>query len=340
MKSIAKKIGMSVLGLFIALPSFAAEEVNVYSARHYDTDRVLYKNFEDKTGIKVNLIEGKADALMTRIVEEGQNSPADVLITVDAGRLWRAEQKGLFQSVSSDVLESSVPSNLRHPDGLWYGLSKRSRVIVYSKDRVNPQDLTSYEDLSSDKWNGKVLIRTSNNIYNQSLISSMIATHGVDKTEAWAKQFVKNFARAPKGNDTAQIKAVAGGVGDVALVNHYYVARLKSSDDPKKKEIASKVGVFFPNQGDRGAHVNICGAGVVKNAPHKENAIKFIEYLVSPEAQKIFAQGNNEYPILADVEIPEVLKGFGSFKADSVNVSEYGKNQSEAIKLMDRASWQ
>lgn len=313
--------------------------VNVYSARHYDTDDSIYQSFTKKTGIKVNLIEAEADKLIERIKSEGANTPADVLITVDAGNLWRAQEAGILQPVKSKTLEAAIPSNLREPEGHWFGLTRRARVIMYNKDKVKPEQLSTYEQLTDAGWKGKVLVRSSSNIYNQSLTGSIIAANGDDKTEQWAQGLVANFARPPEGNDTAQIKALAAGVGDLAIVNTYYIVRLAKSDKPEDKEVASKVGVFFPNQSDRGTHVNISGAGVVKNAPNQEAAVKFIEHLVSPEAQEIFALSNNEYPVVAGVPIDPTLASFGEFKEDPLNAAVFGKNNAEALKLMDRAGW-
>ncbi|MEM1171674.1 MAG: Fe(3+) ABC transporter substrate-binding protein [Cyanobacteria bacterium P01_H01_bin.35] len=313
--------------------------INLYSSRHYDTDQVLYDSFTKKTGIKVNLIEGKGEELMERIRSEGANSPADVFITVDAGNLWRAQEQGILQPVSSSILESKIPANLRSPENLWFGFSRRARVIMYNKDKVQPSELSSYEDLATDKWKGKIVIRSSSNIYNQSLVASLIEILGTSPTENWAKSFVSNFARPPEGNDTAQIKAVAAGIGDVGIANSYYLARLMKSSKGEDKAVANKVGIFFPNQNGRGTHVNISGGGVVKTAPNKEGAIKFLEHLTSPEAQKIFSEGNNEYPVVAGVAAADVLKTFGDFKSDSTNVAIYGKLNPDAIKLMDRVGW-
>jgi iron(III) transport system substrate-binding protein len=313
--------------------------VNLYSARHYDTDNELYDSFTQKTGIRVNLVEGDGNALLERILSEGANSPTDIFITVDAGNLWRAEQAGIWQSAPSNLLTSAIPENLRHPNNFWFGFSKRVRAIMYNKDKVNPSELSTYEDLASDKWKGKIVIRSSNNIYNQSLVASLIGVRGIPETEEWARGFVSNFARPPEGNDTAQIKAVAAGIGDIALANSYYLARLASSSDAQDKAIAEQVGIFFPNQSDRGAHVNISGGGVVKTAPNKEGAILFLEHLASPEAQKIFSEGNNEYPVVAGVPAASVLQSFGDFKADTMNVSTYGKLNPEAIMVMDRVGW-
>lgn len=313
--------------------------VNVYSARHYDTDNQIYESFTKKTGIKVNIVEGKAEELVERIKSEGANSPADILITVDAGNLWRAQQQGIFQPISSSVLNQAIPANLREPNGHWFGFSKRARVIVYNKAKVNPAQLSTYEDLTNPKWKGKILARSSNNIYNQSLVASMIGESGTANAEKWVKGFVGNFARPPEGNDVSQIKAVAAGVGNLTLANTYYVARLAGSQKPEDKAIASKVGVFFPNQRAQGTHTNISGAGVVKNAPNKAGAIKFLEYLASPEAQKIFAQSAFEYPAVANVPVSPVLAIYGTFKSDPMNVSAYGKFNADAIQIMDRAGW-
>jgi iron(III) transport system substrate-binding protein len=316
-----------------------SQVVNVYSARHYDVDDALYQTFTEQTGIEVNVVEGESDELIERIAREGENSPADVFITVDAGRLWRAEEGGLWQSVSSPVLESQIPENLRHPDGLWFGLTKRARVLVYNVDTVNPTELSTYEALAEPQWKGRVCVRSSGNIYNQSLLGSMVETNGVEATEQWAKGLVSNLARQPEGGDTDQIKAVAAGQCDVAIVNHYYWARLAKSEDAADQAVIAKTAVFFPNQADRGTHVNISGAGVVASAPHRQNAIAFLEFLVSPEAQKVFAEGNNEYPVVAGVAMDPIVAQLGDFKVDEVNVATYGKNNPEVVKLVDRANW-
>jgi iron(III) transport system substrate-binding protein len=313
--------------------------VNVYSARHYDTDKALFQEFTKKTNIRVNLIEATADQLVERIKAEGSNTPADVLITVDAGNLWRAKEAGILQPVRSNTLEGAIPSNLRDPQGYWFGLTKRARVIMYNKNKVNPSQLSTYEDLANPKWKGKILVRSSTNVYNQSLIGSLIATLGEQKTQTWARDLVANFARPPEGNDTEQIKAVAAGRGDLAIVNTYYLARLAGSQNPEDRAIAAKIGVFFPNQRDRGAHINISGAGVVKNAPNRQSAVQFIEFLVSRDAQRIFAEGNNEYPVVAGVPISAALTRFGQFREDKLSASVFGSNNGAAIRLADRAGW-
>ena len=316
-----------------------AAVVNVYTSRHYPTDEELYERFTDETGIEVNVIEADADELIARIDSEGRNSPADVFITVDAGRLWRAEQAGILAAVDSEVLEGAIPQNLRHPEGRWFGLTQRVRAIVYNVDAVDPAELSTYEDLANERWNDRICIRSSSNVYNQSLVASLIAANGVEATEEWARGLVANMARRPQGGDTDQILAVAAGECDVAVVNHYYLARLIASDDPADQQVAEKVALFFPNQEGRGAHVNISGAGVVATAPHPQNALRFIEYLASPEAQEVFAQGNNEFPVVDGVPASEVARGFGEFEADAVNIALLGENNPEAVRLMDRAGW-
>lgn len=317
------------------------DEVNVYSARHYDTDQALYAEFTEKTGIEVNLIEGGSDELIERVKSEGINSPADILVTVDAGRLWRAEEADILQPFESETLEERVPSSFRHPDGLWVGLSKRVRGLVVNPETVENYEELTYEDLADPRFEGRVCIRSSNNIYNQSLVASMIETIGAEATEEWATGLVNNFARDPQGGDRDQIRGVAAGVCDVAVANHYYLAVMLTGDDEADLEAASKVEFVFPNQGEdgRGAHVNISGAGILKNAPNKDNAIKFLEYLTTPEAQKYYIGGNNEYPINDEAEKADVLVEFGEFKSDAVNVSALGRNNPEAIQIMDRAGW-
>jgi iron(III) transport system substrate-binding protein len=313
--------------------------VNLYSSRHYNTDDALYEGFTEETGIRVNLIEGDADELLERILNEGENSPADIFMTVDAGRLWRATEADIFAPVASASLSEKIPANLRHPDGLWYGFSKRARVIMYNRDRVNPAELSTYEALTEPQWAGRILIRSSGNIYNQSLVAGMIETNGLEATEQWARGLVANFAREPEGNDTAQIQAAAAGLGDIAIANSYYLVRLGKSDDPADQEVFNKIGAFFPNQSGRGTHVNISGAGVLKTAPNRDGAIAFLEYLATPRAQEFFAQGNNEYPVVEGTELDPILASLGDFKEDEVNVEAYGSNADEAVQLMDRAGW-
>ena len=314
------------------------EEVNVYSARHYDTDMALYEEFTRQTGIKVNLIEGGSDALIERIRNEGEFSPADMLITVDAGRLWRAGENGIFQAIDSDLLHERVPQNLRDPGGLWFGLSKRVRVIAFNKSSGLPISVTRYEDLANPALTSSVCMRSSSNIYNLSLMSSIIEAHGEQAAEDWASKTVANFARAPQGNDTAQLRAVASGECGITIANTYYVGRLIGSDDPKNNAITDALTIVFPNQGDRGAHVNISGAGITRYAPNRENAIKFLEYLTSDFAQRLFAEGNNEYPIVGPTSGP--VASLGQFAEDSINAAILGQRQAEAVRVFDRAGWQ
>ncbi|MEM9810418.1 MAG: Fe(3+) ABC transporter substrate-binding protein [Pseudomonadota bacterium] len=313
--------------------------VNVYSSRHYDTDLALYDEFTEQTGIRVNRLEAGADALIERIKSEGEFSPADVLITVDAGRLWRAEEAGILSPVASDVLEARLPEAMRHPDGLWFGLSKRARVIIFNKNAGRPDSLATYEDLADPAHRGKVCIRSSSNIYNISLLASIVAHHGAEAAEDWAEGVVANFGRRPQGNDTSQINAVASGVCELSVVNSYYLARFAASDDPATRKAFDAVGVIFPNQEDRGTHVNISGAGVVTHAPNRDNAVRFIEYLTEEPAQRYFANGNNEYPVVPEVEASSAVEELGPFKADDLNVSALGVHQAEAVMIFDRVGW-
>ncbi|MDX2218221.1 MAG: Fe(3+) ABC transporter substrate-binding protein [Burkholderiales bacterium] len=315
-----------------------APVLNLYSSRHYQTDEALYTNFTQQTGIKINRIEAGEDALLERMKNEGDKSPADVLLTVDAGRLWRAEQMGLLQPIKSEVLLTRIDPSLRHPEGLWFSFSIRARPIFYNKASVNRDDIQTYEDLASPKLKGKVCARSGAHMYNLSLMSAMIAAVGPVKAEEWGRGVVANFARAPKGGDTDQIKAVAAGECAVAIANSYYYARLANSSKGEDKDVAGKVGVVFPNQKDRGTHVNVSGAGVAKHAPNKAAAIKFLEYLASDSAQRYFANGNNEYPVVGKPD-NAALKALGDYKRDPLNVGMYGKNQAAAQQIMDRVGW-
>jgi iron(III) transport system substrate-binding protein len=341
--SLTHKLPTAVLTLALAVPFVASAQENVlnlYTARHYQTDEALYENFTKQTGIKINRIEGQEDPLLERIKSEGANSPADVFITVDVGRLWRAQQAGIFAPVKSPVLESRIPANYRDPDGQWFGFSARARVIVFNKTTVKRDDIKDYEDLGDPRWKGKLCTRSSGHVYNLSLISSLIAHNGEAKTEQWAKGVVGNLARDPKGGDSDQLKAVAAGECDIAIANTYYVVRMFKSTKPDDIAVAEKLGVIWPNQGNRGVHMNISGGGMLKAAPHKEAAIKFLEYLAGDEAQSYFSNGNNEWPVVASVKVNNrELEAFGKFKADSINVAELGKNQALAQKIADRVGY-
>ncbi|MEO1852854.1 Fe(3+) ABC transporter substrate-binding protein [Chromohalobacter sp.] len=316
-----------------------AEEVNIYSARHYDSDQALYDAFTEKTGIDVNILEGDSDQLIERIRREGAASPADIMLTVDAGRLWRAEQAGVFQGIESDVLNERLPNAMRHPEGKWFGFSQRVRAIFYDPDDVDPANLKRYEDLADPRFEGDICIRSSNNIYNQSLLASMIAHHGMDDAEAWAQGVVDNMARDPEGGDTDQIRGVASGECDIAVANHYYYVRLLESDDASDREAAESVEILLPNQDGRGAHVNVGGAGVVADAPNRDNAIRFLEFLASDEAQRLFAAGNHEFPVVDGVEVDGTLATWGDFKRDALNINALGEHNPEAIRIFDRVGW-
>lgn len=330
------------LALGVVAPAGAEEQVvNLYTSRHYQTDEALYENFTKATGIKVNRIEGKEDGLIERLKNEGANSPADVFMTVDAGRLWQAESAGLLQPVRSAVLEQRIPAHLRHPEGKWFGFSTRVRAIFVNRDAVKPEEISRYEDLADPKWKGKVCVRSSTNVYNLSLLGALIDHLGEAKAQEWAKGVVANFARAPQGGDTDQLKAAAAGECAIAVANHYYYVRLLKSSKPEDKAAAEKLAIVWPNQQDRGAHVNVSGAGVAAHAPHKEAAIKFLEYLASDEAQGYFANGNNEFPAVPmETQNPALRQIAGQgFKVDPINVSVYGKNQALAQMIYDRAGW-
>ncbi|CAN0159480.1 unnamed protein product [Ectocarpus sp. 12 AP-2014] len=319
--------------------SALANEVNIYSARHYDSDEILYKAFTEETGIEVNVLEGDSDQLMERMQREGIASPADVMLTVDAGRLWRAEQDGLFQAVDSAELNERIPESMRHPEGMWFGFSQRARVIFYNRDNFDPSQITSYEDLADPAFEGQICIRSSNNIYNQSLLASMIGHHGEESAEEWAQGVVNNMARNPEGGDTDQILGVASGECGLGIANHYYYVRLLHSDEESDREAARKVGVIFPNQDDRGTHVNVGGAGLVANAQNPENGIRFLEFLASDQAQEVLAERNYEFPVVEGVKKNPVLESWGNFAKDDTNISVLGENNPEAIRIFDRVNW-
>lgn len=330
-------IGLVCLSL--TAPLLSAESVNVYSARKEKLIAPLLDKFTKATGIEVNLVTGKADALLKRLESEGKNTPADLLITTDAGRLHRAREAGLLQPVESETLASSVPSHLQDADHYWVGLSMRARPIMYAKDRVKPEQLSSYEALTNPEWKSKICIRSSNNIYNQSLVASMLVSQGEEKTLEWAKGLVANLARKPQGGDRDQIKAAAAGVCDIAIANTYYFGGMIAGKDKKQQEAAAKMAVFWPNQQDRGVHVNVSGAGVLAASSNRENAIKLLEFLVSDDSQQWYAEANQEYPVKPGVKASATLDSWGEFKPDSLNLTELGKHNAAAVKLMDKAGW-
>tara|TARA_B100000768_G_scaffold70918_1_gene67999 strand:+ start:2448 stop:3482 length:1035 start_codon:yes stop_codon:yes gene_type:complete len=341
---------IAAIGLTIALATTSAfgmgspdtltsSELNIYSARKEALIKPLLDRFSEATGTQINLVTGKGDALLTRLQSEGINSPADLLLTVDAGRLYRAQQAGVLQPMISERLNAAIPQHLRSTDDQWFGLSVRARVIVYAKDRVGVKQLSNYEALAEPRWRGKVCVRSSSNIYNQSLVASMLATEGMQHTETWLEGLVANFARTPAGGDRDQIKAVAAGLCDVAIVNSYYLGGMLRSSDPAQLKAASSVGLFWPNQDGRGTHINISGAGVTRSSQNPELAAQLIAFLASDESQRWYAEMNNEFPVRADIEVSETLRTWGGFDADQLNVTELGRNNANAIMAMDRAGW-
>src|SRR5210317_1740230 len=336
-----KFILASLLFLAAMLGNVFANEVNVFTSRHYESDIELYKKFTEQTGIKVNVISGEDGALQKRIKEEDKDSKADLYITADAGKLGTFEAEGLFQTgANSNLIKSVVPEQLRTE--YWVGIAKRARVIFYDPSRTTPDPNLSYEDLSFPEFKGKIVIRQSNSVYNQSLVASLIENDGLEETKIWVKEFVKNFARPPKGNDRAQILAVAAGEAEYAIANTYYLAlMLSGKKGEEQKNAAKKVIPYFPNQKDRGTHMNISGAGILKYAPNKENAIKLLEFLLTKEAQQHIVNNTYEYPMIEGIEPHKIIKDMGlAFKQDTkTEVANYGKNQSIALEIMLKANW-
>ena len=336
-----KFIVASLLFLSAMLGNVFASEVNVFTSRHYESDIELYKKFTEQTGIKVNVISGEDGALQKRIKEEDKDSKADLYITADAGKLGTFEAEGLFQTgANSNLIKSVVPEQLRTE--YWVGIAKRARVIFYDPSRTTPNPNLSYEDLSYPEFKGKIVIRQSNSVYNQSLVASLIENDGLEETKIWVKEFVKNFARPAKGNDRSQILAVAAGEADYAIANTYYIALMLSGEKGSEQEVAArKVKILFPNQKGRGTHMNISGAGILKYAPNKDNAVKLLEFLVTPEAQKHIVNNTFEYPIIGGVEPSPLISQFGlNFKQDlETNVSTFAKRQAEALRIMTEAGW-
>ena len=323
--------------------SLFANEVNIFSARHYDSDIQLYKKFTAKTGIKVNVVSGKSAALEKRIIEEGTDSKADLYITADAGRLGSFKAKGMLQGgLNTKTIKSSVPENFRTSE--WVGIAKRARIVYFAPERVSGAELSglTYESLADPKWKGRIVIRASNNIYNQSLVASLVKNNGKGATAKWANGVVANMARAPKGNDRAQILAVAAGEADIAVANTYYLALMLSGNKgPEQQAAAKKVKPFFPNQNDRGTHMNISGAGLVKGAPNKANAIKLVEFLLSKEAQEHIVNNTFEYPMISGVSPHPIVVNMGlDYKQDlKTKVVNYGKRQADALEVMTAAGW-
>jgi len=330
----------SFLFLIISFFSFLPGEINLYTHRHYSSDKLLFRAFTLETGIEINVIKGSADQLIQRLQTEGENSPADILLTVDAGRLVRAKKLGLLQSVTSPVLKKQIPPEMRDLDGYWYGLTVRARALVYSKDRVKLSELSTYEDLAHKKWRGRIVVRSSNNIYNQSLLASIIAANGESDAFKWAKNIRSNMARSPRGSDRDQARAVASGLADVAIMNTYYLGVMANSSDKKDQDVVKKLAVFFPNQKGRGTHINVSGAGITKSSKNKEEALKFLEFLTNENSQKVFSSANYEYPLKIKEHNSTMLESWGQFKYDSLSLSVLGEKNTQAVKIFDIAGWE
>lgn len=310
-----------------------SNEVNIYSARHYDVDKELFKKFEEETGIKVNLIEGKADELIERMAREGEKSSADVFLTVGAENIYALEEKNLIQKTSSEIIDKNIPEKFRGEN--WVGLTSRARVIAYDKDRVNPEAIKTYDDLLDEKYNGKVLVRSSSSSYNVALLASFIQENGEDAAKEWATGILNNFARTPEGNDRDQVKAIAAGTGDVAIVNSYYLAKMINSSDVSEVEAAKNIGLIFPEN----THVNLSFAAVANSAKNKENAIKLIEFLTAEEAQSSYANENGEFPLNKNVQLPELLKSWGEFNIQDIDFEELGAFKQKAVLIFDQIGW-
>ncbi|EME68667.1 Ferric iron ABC transporter, iron-binding protein [Paramagnetospirillum caucaseum] len=328
-----------VLGGMLAVGAANAAEVNVYSARKDHLLKPVLEQFTAQTGIKVNLLSAGEEQLLERLKSEGAGSPADLFITTDVAHLHKARVAGVLQPTRSAELDKNIPARYRDPQGYWYGLSARARVVLYAKDRVKPADLSTYEDLADPKWKGRICVRSSSSTYNQSLLAGLIAVMGPDKAETWAKAVVANMARKPQGGDRDQITAVAAGQCDLAIANTYYFGGMQVSSKAEEKDAAAKVGLFFPNQGGRGVHMNVAGAGVTSSAKHKTEAVKLLEFLSGPEAQKTFAEGNNEFPVLPAAKASPIVAAWGGFKAEDINVAMLGENNPVAVRIFDRVGW-
>ena len=332
---------LSVLFVLYSCNTNESNEINIYSQRHYEVDKKQYENFEKITGIKVNVIKANADELLERLKNEGENSPADLFVTVDAGKLQKGVEMGLFQKINSDEIYKNVSKELIDKDGYWVPITYRARILVYSNDRVMRSELSTYEDLANEKWKGRILVRSSSNAYNQALMSSLYANLGEEAVEKWSSGLVKNFARDPKGNDRDQVKAIAAGQGDIAIVNSYYIGLLLSSEKQQEVDAGNSVSVFFPNQGEneRGSHINISGFAMTKNAPNKENSIKLLEYLTSVDAQETYVNNSYEYPANPLVKPSEIVQSWGEFRVDKLDLNKLGTYRNEAIKVFDKTGW-
>jgi iron(III) transport system substrate-binding protein len=320
-------------------PAGVSGELNLYTARHYDADIQLYRLFEEKTGIKINRIDGRPDQLMARMQTEGSNSPADVFVAADAGALWRAQEAGLLQPVTSAALTAAIPANLRDPEGHWFGLARRARVIAYDTTKVRPDEVDTYEEIVSPRFRGKLCIRSSDSVYNLSLVGALIEAWGPQKAGDWVKGVVANMARPPEGGDRDQIRAVAAGVCEITVTNTYYYIRMANGEDAADRAVTQRVKLAFPSLGEAGTHVNVSGGGVARHAPNRANAIRFLEFLATPEAQAIFATANNEFTAANGVANPAPVDGYAGFRAHPMSVTVYGRRQAEAQSLMTTAGW-
>ena len=318
-----------------------SNEINIYSQRHYEVDRIQYENFEKLTGIKVNVIKAGADELLERLKNEGKNTPADLFVTVDAGKLQKGVEMGLFQKIDNSVINSNVSDDLKDQNGYWIPITYRARLLVYSNDRVSESDLSTYEDLANEKWRNRLLLRSSTNTYNQALMSSLYANLGKKAVTDWSTDVVSNFARDPKGNDRDQVKAIAAGQGDIAIVNSYYIGLLLSSEKQSEVDAGKAVSVFFPNQGknERGTHINISGFAMTKNGSNKENAIKLLEYLTGLDAQNTYVNNSYEYSANPNVLPSKIVQSWGEFKRDTLDLNNLGTYRNDAIRVFDQTGW-
>ncbi|CAA7626490.1 Fe(3+) ABC transporter substrate-binding protein [Magnetospirillum sp. UT-4] len=338
MRRLVSSLSALLLSASVALPA-AAAEVNVYSARKDHLIKPVLDAFTAETGIKVNLLSAAEDQLLERLKSEGKDSPADLFVTTDAVHLHKARVAGVLQPISTPALTAAIPAQYRDPQGYWYGLSARARVIFYAKDRVKPSELSTYEDLADPKWKGRICVRSSSSAYNQSLLAGLIAVMGPDKAGQWAKGMVDNMARKPQGGDRDQISAVAAGQCDLAIANTYYFGGMQTSSKAEERDAAAKVGIFFPNQQGRGAHMNVSGAGLAASARNKAEAVRLLEYMAGPEAQRLFAEANNEFPVRSGAKLSPTVGAWGPFKAETINVAMLGENIAQAVRTFDRVGW-
>jgi iron(III) transport system substrate-binding protein len=335
-----KNLSFYIFSILLFCSSSLADGLTIYSYRHYESDELLFQKFTEKTGIEVNVVKSKAGALLERLKAEGEQTPADILMTSDAGRLHQAREAGVLQPLESAFLQQRVPVNLRDPDGYWYGFTQRARVIVYAPERVSVVELGTYEALASSDWRGRVVVRSSASVYNQSLLSSMIDANGKSQAIEWAQAVRKNMARPPQGSDRDQMRAIAAGLADVAIVNTYYLGLLANSDNQKDREVAAQLKIFFPNQAERGTHVNVSGAGVVAGTDNADAARKFLEYLATDEAQSVFPAATFEYPVVAGVKWSPLQQQWGTFKADPISLTRLGELNADAIRCFNLAGWE